>query len=609
MNHSGSYDRRRDNRERTHPYHSSGSRSSEKRRCYDRRESIDNKRDRDKERERDDKREKTFVKDNLKEHTPNTNLNEDLIEVPQIDLFVDEEERKIEEKRRKTEEILSRFKKNSDQPASPFSTTIATPTKILLEKSVSGNETSKIQSEHDDSSESNNFLTKKKIDRSSCEIEVEENSFINSSDYDPNMDEVADEEKRRLRLNEVLVENKKKNNKKEEDFDMFDMFNVEEKNEKEDVELESSTKQRQNDALILERAPVVRTFGSNLADNWDDEEGYYSIVLGEILNDRYHVYSKLGKGVFSSVVRAKDTKNNNKDVAIKIIRNNETMYKAGLKELSILKKLSFTDPDNKKHVIKFETNFEHKSHLCLVFESLHLNLREVLKKFGNNVGLNISAVKSYATQLLMALSLLKKCSVLHADIKPDNILVNESLLVVKLCDLGSASDISENEITPYLVSRFYRAPEIILGNSYDYSLDMWSIGCTLYELYTGKILFPGKSNNQMLKLQMDLKGKFSNKLLRKGKFTFNHFDDQFNFLQVDQDKISGSVNCKTVNIPAKPVIDLKKKLIKFQPKDAEELKLHLHFIDLLEKMLILNPEKRLTISDAFSHPFVTNKKL
>jgi serine/threonine-protein kinase PRP4 len=108
-----------------------------------------------------------------------------------------------------------------------------------------------------------------------------------------------------------------------------------------------------------------------------------------------------------------------------------------------------------------------------------MNLREVVKRFGKDVGLNIRAVRVYAKQLFLALNLLKKCNIMHADIKPDNILVrhvilvpwnlrftfaivqvNEQKTVLKLCDLGSASDASENEITPYLVSRFYRAPEI-----------------------------------------------------------------------------------------------------------------------------------------------------
>lgn len=119
--------------------------------------------------------------------------------------------------------------------------------------------------------------------------------------------------------------------------------------------------------------------------------------------------------------------------------------------------------------------------------------------------------------------------------------MSESQNVLKICDLGSASDASENDITQYLVSRFYRAPEIILGMSYDFAIDMWSIGCTLYELYTGKILFTGRSNNQMLRSIMECRGRFSNKLLRKGQFTSLHFDEMGNFRSVEKDKITGKV--------------------------------------------------------------------
>ena len=70
----------------------------------------------------------------------------------------------------------------------------------------------------------------------------------------------------------------------------------------------------------------------------------------------------------------------------------------------------------------------------------------------------------------------------------------------------------------------------VLGQSYDFSIDMWSVGCTLYELYTGKIMFSGKSNNQMLKFFMDLKGRMSNKFVRKGMFKDQLFDQNCSFL-------------------------------------------------------------------------------
>ena len=113
--------------------------------------------------------------------------------------------------------------------------------------------------------------------------------------------------------------------------------------------------------------------------------------------------------------------------------------------------------------------------------------------------------------------------------------------MLKICDLGSASDATENEITPYLVSRFYRAPEIILGMQYDFAIDVWSVGCTLYELYTGKILFTGRTNNQMLRSIMDCRGKFTTKMLKRSQFAYIHFDEMANFRSVEQDKLTGKV--------------------------------------------------------------------
>lgn len=113
--------------------------------------------------------------------------------------------------------------------------------------------------------------------------------------------------------------------------------------------------------------------------------------------------------------------------------------------------------------------------------------------------------------------------------------------MLKICDLGSASDASDNEITPYLVSRFYRAPEIILGMPYDFAIDIWSVGCTLYELYTGKILFTGRTNNQMLRSIMDCRGKFTTKMLKRSEFAHVHFDELANFRSVEQDKLTGKV--------------------------------------------------------------------
>ncbi|KAF4158242.1 hypothetical protein CNMCM6069_004442 [Aspergillus lentulus] len=354
--------------------------------------------------------------------------------------------------------------------------------------------------------------------------------------------------------------------------------------------------------------PQPQELDISMMDNWDDPEGYYNVRLGELINGRYHVQQNLGKGMFSSVVRATDAKTGGL-VAIKIIRQNDTMRKAGLKEIGILEQLREADPEDKKHVIRFERHFDHKGHLCMVFENLSMNLREVLKKFGRDVGLNLRAIRAYAQQIFLGLSLLRKCNILHADLKPDNLLVNEQRNVLKVCDLGSASPATENEITPYLVSRFYRAPEIILGIPYDHAIDVWSIGCTLFELYTGKILFTGRNNNQMLRSIMECRGKYPPKLLRKGTLTHQHFDDMLNFHSTEEDKITGRLVTKVLDFK-KPTRDLRTRLMGKNAKgmtdgEAKELAL---FVDLLDRCLSLNPEKRCTPAEALRHPFIARPK-
>uniref|UniRef100_A0A0K8RLI2 Putative u4/u6-associated splicing factor prp4 n=1 Tax=Ixodes ricinus TaxID=34613 RepID=A0A0K8RLI2_IXORI len=136
----------------------------------------------------------------------------------------------------------------------------------------------------------------------------------------------------------------------------------------------------------------------NLTDNWDDAEGYYRVRIGEVLDTKYTVYGYTGQGVFSNVIRARDMARGNQDVAVKIIRNNEVMHRTGLKELEMLRRLNDADPDDRFHCLRLFRHFFHKQHLCLVFEPLSMNLREVLKKYGKDVGLHIKAVRSYSQQ-------------------------------------------------------------------------------------------------------------------------------------------------------------------------------------------------------------------
>ncbi|CAO3687411.1 unnamed protein product [Rhizopus stolonifer] len=536
------------------------------------------------------------------------------IEIKDEDERQKEEDRLIEERRLRRLAILNKYKETTPT-ASPIT-------------HAANNDSSPLQISKQDDDNENNDAT---MEQDTVEQTSESPNDVSAADYDPSMDRIKDlahttmdrtKDLAHTASETDLLKTKDHQEKVSEGVDSkADMLASEytEKLEKPSVMNQMTEIDMFSDNLdMFATATDIKT-GQNalltnmaaatnpsLTDNWDDAEGYYSTRIGEILDERYTVLTNLGRGVFSSVVRAKD-QITNEEVAIKLIRSNETMYKAGQKELTFLKKLMEADPDNRKHVIRLKRHFEHRNHLCLVFETLSMNLRDILKKYGKNVGISIKAVRAYAQQLFLSLSLLQKCNILHADIKPDNILVSESRNTLKLCDLGSASDASDNTITPYLVSRFYRAPEIMLGLNYDYGIDIWSVGCTLYELFTGKILFPGRNNNQMLKHIMELKGRFPNKLLRKAQFTTEHFDGDYAFLSHEIDKVSKNEIVKKITF-IKPVRDIKSRIMAASTSDSdEENRLVQAFVDLLDKCLILSPDKRLTPKEALSHPFITGK--
>jgi len=434
-----------------------------------------------------------------------------------------------------------------------------------------------------------------------------------AADYDPTadmQDERARHDKRLFKEDEISQVNA--------DQKVLEQTEIEEQpRSQKKVELDMFAEDDDDDMFAAEASTrskpaetAAKTLDVGMMDNWDDAEGYYLTNLREKIDDRYEVTANLGRGMFASVIRARDTKSKDgRSVAIKIIRNNESMRKAGLKEVDVLKDLAANDPDDRKHVIRLLRSFDHKGHLCMVFENMDMNLREVLKKFGRDIGLNLKAIRAYAQQLFLGLSLMRKCQYLHADLKPDNILADESRMKIKIADLGSASPITENATAPYLVSRFYRAPEVILGIDYDYGIDMWSTGCTLFELYTGKILFTGRNNNNMLKSVMECRGKFPHKLLRKGSLTYEYFDDLLNFRAQEQDKATGRIVTKMIDIKARPVRDLKSRLIpkdkKMNEQDRKELE---SFVDLLDKCLDLRPDKRITPADALKHSFITRAK-
>ncbi|KAG8427437.1 U4/U6 small nuclear ribonucleoprotein prp4 [Metarhizium acridum] len=469
-----------------------------------------------------------------------------------------------------------------------------------------------------------NLLSDKELMNTHSNAKADDQDGPSAADYDPTADMKEDERRDELRHGYTVLHGEsvaetietKNDNAKDDaasalenaDDDDFDMF-------ADDIDVDNYASKQTKAAAATAGAdgPAQASQADDKGGilEGDDKDGYYKIRIGEILDGRYQVQATLGRGMFSGVVRAVDV-TTKQVVAIKMMRNNDALRKGGYTEIAILQKLNDADPENRKHIVKFERHFDYRGHLCMAFENLSMNLREVLRKFGNNVGINLGATRTYAYQIFVALAHMRKCSIIHADLKPDNILVNEQRNVLKICDLGTAIDRSDaatvhNQLTPYLVSRFYRAPEIILGMPYDYGVDMWSIGCTLYELYTGKILFTGDSNNQMLKAIMEIRGRFTPKLFRRGQLAAAHFDEQGQFVSVERDKVLGKTAVRTLAV-VKPTRDLRTRLNAASTgmNDAEARHLN-HFIDLLEQCLALNPDKRLTPSEALKHPFFASK--
>jgi len=261
---------------------------------------------------------------------------------------------------------------------------------------------------------------------------------------------------------------------------------------------------------------------------------------------------------------------------------------------------------------------EYQNHTALLFEHLPFNLRETLSKFGKNVGINLTAVRSYAKQLLTALQHLALHRIVHADLKLDNILVSSNFSTVKICDFGSAffETDSDNDPTPYLVSRFYRAPEVILGLEYDRMIDLWSVAVSIVELFTGNVMFPGRNNNDMLKRFMDSIGPFSTKTVRRHVASFSrlgltpHFEpvtaggSNFNFRRQENDKVTGKPVIRIVAANGGTVSNRQISQVLLLSKSASDGRGDvLKFSKFLSRCLTFDPAKRIGLDEALVHDF------
>lgn len=251
-----------------------------------------------------------------------------------------------------------------------------------------------------------------------------------------------------------------------------------------------------NATKVLQAHNATKATTSKVASRGND--GDYNIVVGEVLqsiDEGYEVLSFLGRGTFGQVVKCQ-SRSSNRVVAIKILKNHPSYLRQGNVEIQILQTLSQQDTESHNIVRAIEC-FQHKSHMCLVFELLEQNLYEFLKsnKFRP---LALREIRPIAQQVLTALSKLKTLGLIHADLKPENIMLvcpSDGIMRyrVKVIDFGSACHSSKAIQNTYLQSRYYRAPEILLGLPFNEAIDMWSLGCVIAELFLGWPLYPGSS--------------------------------------------------------------------------------------------------------------------
>ncbi|KAI9145510.1 kinase-like domain-containing protein [Paraphysoderma sedebokerense] len=325
----------------------------------------------------------------------------------------------------------------------------------------------------------------------------------------------------------------------------------------------------------------------NPNEGYTDPNFDYVPLEGELLDGRYKVLQVLGKGSFGVVIKAIDVQTDDY-VAIKIIKAKKSFSKQAMIEIRILEFLNSNDPQDTKNLVRLKRYFQHREHLCLVYELLSHNLFDLLrcKKFS---GLDLNLVRKFGFQILVALQFLQspRIQVIHCDLKPENILLrqaNKSSL--KVIDFGSSCFVNERMYS-YIQSRFYRSPEVILGRSYGTPIDMWSLGCVLVELFTGNPLFNGQNEHDQICRMCDVLGIPPSYVL----------------------ELSSPQKLKTMFIKVSPMQWHLVPTPDFQPTGKtlqhilNEKQTKSLFSDLIRRMLHYDPLKRLSPLAALHHPF------
>ncbi|KAG4302865.1 hypothetical protein PCANB_000873 [Pneumocystis canis] len=289
------------------------------------------------------------------------------------------------------------------------------------------------------------------------------------------------------------------------------------------------------------------------------------------MTTNYQQLEKLGEGTYATVHKGRN-RTTGEIVALKeiFVDADEGTPSTAIREISLMKELKHENIVGLWDVIHTENK------LMLVFEYMDKDLKKYMDSHGNGGALDPNITKSFMYQLLKGIAFCHDNRVLHRDLKPQNLLINKRGQL-KLADFGLARafGIPVNTFSNEVVTLWYRAPDVLLGSrTYSTSIDIWSAGCIMAEMYTGRPLFPGSNNDDQLLKIFRLMGT-PNEHTWPGISQYPEY---------------------RANYPVYDVQDLSQILPQMDPLG----------IDLLNKMLQLQPNMRISASNALKHAWFTD---
>ncbi|PKI83788.1 Kns1p [Malassezia vespertilionis] len=342
----------------------------------------------------------------------------------------------------------------------------------------------------------------------------------------------------------------------------------------------------------------------------DDKDGHFIVREGDTITSRYVIRGLLGQGTFGKVVNCYDRKLQ-RCVAIKVIRAVQKYRDASQIEIRVLRCLRDHDPSNRYQCVQLMETFDYRNHVCIVSELLDRSVFDFLKdnQFQPFLCRNIW---HFAQQLLHSIAFLHKLSLIHTDLKPENVLLVDASFDmaptsrrsnarkkrvlrnddIRLIDFGSAT-FNDEYHSGVVSTRHYRAPEIILGMGWSFPCDAWSLGCILIEFYTGDALFQTHDNLEHLAMMEMVLGRLPDDYRRKAE---TYKPEYFRNGQLDYPKAETSKQSRRY-------VQNMKRLEDIVSGSSSYAKHNARFLSLLHRLLEFDPAKRITMEEALKHPY------